>query len=106
MPEDTEPATAVPAEVLPAGYEAVASSNIKAFCFRPHEAGLGTLEVLFKNNTRYAYPGVSAVLFREVLTAESIGRAFNTMVKNNDDYRAEKLEDFVPTQEGAPDAQV
>lgn len=65
----------------------VKSSNIKALGHVD-----GGLVVEFTNGTGYIYPGVSADVVNDLIGEPSIGKAFNTRVKNNDDYTAVKLE--------------
>lgn len=56
----------------------VESSNISAIGHAGH-----TMVVQFKNGTKYRYENVSAELYQRILDAESVGKAFNELVKKN-----------------------
>lgn len=49
-----------------------------------------TLKVRFKGGAEYHYYGVPETVFDEVVAAESVGRTFNSSVKNGG-YRFEKV---------------
>jgi hypothetical protein len=53
------------------------SSNIAAV---EYEAGV--IFVTFKNRSRYSYEGVPEKLYEELVKAESVGKFFNTNIKN------------------------
>jgi len=58
-----------------------------------HEgATQGKLAVLFMNGTRYDYQGVPHGTMRALLKAESIGSAFNSLVRGNPLYHGAKVD--------------
>jgi hypothetical protein len=103
---------------LPAGFRPPAnpSSNIKAVAWygpagedllqddltgkpEPHpSATQGKLAVLFMNGTRYDYQGVPHGTMRALLEADSIGSAFNSLVRGNPLYHGAKVD----PETGAP----
>ena len=58
-----------------------------------YEAQRRRLEVEFHNGRVYAYLGVPASVYEELVTAESVGKFFNDGVKPH--YEAELVEDGV-----------
>ena len=56
----------------------VKSSNIRAIGHHPLEQ---SMDVEFPNGTKYSYGNVSEEIFQHILTAESVGKAFNNLVK-------------------------
>lgn len=54
----------------------VSSSNIEALALEGN-----ILKVKFKKGSEYHYDGVSEALFKDLLEAPSIGKAFNQKVK-------------------------
>lgn len=60
----------------------VESSNIAALQHDPIQL---TMLVAFKNNTFYQYQNVPHDLFDQILKADSVGSAFNKLVKSNPD---------------------
>jgi hypothetical protein len=58
----------------------VESSNIVALQHDPINL---TMIVAFKNGTFYLYQGVPHDLFDQILKADSVGSAFNKMVKSD-----------------------
>lgn len=97
---------------LPAGYQAVESSNVAAIGFFEMVSGksflgtdelakaaassrFGRLEVMFKNGDRWAYSTVPADFVREMLLG-SVGKYLNTYIKTKPEaFPATKLERFV-----------
>lgn len=97
---------------LPAGFRRPAkpSSNIKAFAWlgpagedllhddlagHPEISGSATqgkLCIQFVNGTRYDYQGVPHGTVRAMLKAESIGSAFNNLVRGNKLYHGAKVD--------------
>lgn len=59
------------------------SSNISsmAFLLTNAQEDIGLLNVTFKNGKKYSYPQVPKKLVTEVLESESIGKAFNKLIK-------------------------
>lgn len=57
----------------------VKSSNIAALGFEPERK---VMTVQFNSGTKYEYSNVEEDLFQEILTAESVGRAFDKLVKS------------------------
>ena len=53
------------------------------------EAGSRTLDICYKRGRRYRYFGVPASVYRELLTAPSIGAFVNDEIKGS--YRFERL---------------
>lgn len=75
-------------------FKEVESSNIAAIGY---EAGnpdtdFGTLGVRFTSGDEYQYADVPATIAAELFTAESVGKAFNQMVRG--EYTALKVEEF------------
>ena len=66
----------------------VKSSNLAALSH--HE---GILHVRFKSGAVYAYDEVSVDLFRHLLGAQSVGKAFNAHIKPLPYTRAEDFQD-------------
>jgi len=67
----------------------------------------GTFVVMFKNGTRYHYQGVPAEVVKDLLEADSIGKAFNANIKGNEAYHGQKVdpvtgEPLQPTEETRP----
>lgn len=60
----------------------VESSNIAAI---GHDPLASVMTVQFHAGTRYAYANVSADIFNEILMADSVGKAFNLLVKSKPD---------------------
>ena len=46
----------------------------------------GSLRVTFTSGKRYRYDDVSSATFMELITAESIGKKFNEIIKGKYDY--------------------
>jgi hypothetical protein len=46
----------------------------------------GTLTVTFVNGKRYRYDSVGAHIFTQLITADSIGKKFNELVRGKYDY--------------------
>ena len=46
----------------------------------------GSLRVVFTNGKRYRYDDVSSSTFMELITAESIGKKFNEIIKGKYEY--------------------
>ena len=46
-----------------------------------------TLTITFQNDSRYAYFNVRPKDIKEVVTAPSVGRAFNRIIKTKYDYK-------------------
>ena len=68
-------------------YQTVESSNILAL---GHEGS--TLAVQFTNGTEYHYSGVSKEVFDQIVSAASVGRTFNQLIKSQpDDYPYERI---------------
>lgn len=57
-------------------YQDVESSNIKAIAHKDT-----TLGVRFHNGTEYHYENVPDFIFDEIITAASVGRTFNQLIK-------------------------
>lgn len=70
-------------------YKEVESSNILAIGF---EKETGTLGVTFTSGDEYLYSDVPESIYDELLVAESVGKAFNQMIRG--EYVALKVEDF------------
>jgi hypothetical protein len=62
----------------------VESSNVAEVGY---DADSETLVVLFHNGGMYAYDGVPATTFDQMVGAESVGKFFNTNVKGKYDFR-------------------
>jgi hypothetical protein len=62
--------------------EGVASSNINSIGWENK-----LLNVEFKNGSVYQYEGVPKAVYDLLLSAESVGRTFNTLVKNSYTYK-------------------
>lgn len=60
----------------------VTSSNLSGLF---HDPETKTLSVQFKNGTIYAYQNVDTQLYLTVLNAESVGSAFNNLIKKHPD---------------------
>ncbi len=63
----------------------VSSSNVAAVGFEssdPENSETGTLRVEFKSGSTYDYQNVPQSTFDALVSAESVGRAFNQLVKN------------------------
>ncbi len=58
----------------------VKSSNIKSIGYSAEQE---VLEVEFKNGSLFRYTQVKAIDYRELMKAESVGRRFNQVIKNN-----------------------
>jgi len=102
---------------LPAGYQAVVSSNMKAVAFKDaqgiedllaahakkplSENTPGQLEVMFNNGARWAYRGVALGKALELLKAPSKGKFFNAQVKNNPAHPGYSLEAGKPVAKPA-----
>jgi hypothetical protein len=56
----------------------VKSSNLKKVGYDQERSVLG---VVFKSGAEYHYEGVTEGQFQELLTAESVGKHFNTTIK-------------------------
>ncbi len=82
-------------ESLPAGFQAVKSSNIKAVGFFEDvthpDLDKGNVEVIFKNGSRWKYKGVSRKMYAEMLEAGSIGMFYNQNIKGNPQILSEKV---------------
>ncbi len=61
----------------------VTSSNIEEV---DHDPKTSALTVLFKNGGLYRYDGVPALVFEQLVAAESVGKALNTLVKGKFGY--------------------
>ncbi len=61
----------------------VVSSNIDEV---EHDSSTSTLKVTFKNGSRYKYDEVPQVVFEQLISAESVGKALNQMVKGKFAY--------------------
>lgn len=59
----------------------VDSSNVEAMAF-----SADGMSVKFKGGVVYRYPTVPEVVYRQVLTAESVGKEFNLLVRNKFDF--------------------
>ena len=51
-----------------------------------YDGGTSTLEVEFHNGAVYTYDGVPEEVYSEVMSAESVGKAFNRLVKSEGSY--------------------
>ena len=56
----------------------VVSSNLRAIGFDPTSQ---TMRVEFNNGSMWDYAGVSQETFNAVLNAESVGKAYNALIK-------------------------
>ncbi len=102
----------------PEGFQAVKSSQILAIAYfeadtqrdvtgdptalnREHKDG--RLEVIFKGGSRYSYKNVLPHQVEAMLDPnQSVGKYFAANIKANPDiYTYTRMENFVPTQEGA-----
>jgi hypothetical protein len=61
----------------------VESSLLKALGY---DAGTSTLEVEFHNGSVYVYAGVPEGVYSEVMGSESVGKAFNRLIKSEGAY--------------------
>jgi hypothetical protein len=59
-------------------YKDVSSSYIKAIAF---DDETGTLGAIFSNGSEYHYANVPAKTFHQVMGAESVGTAFDELIK-------------------------
>lgn len=48
-----------------------------------HDPIHNVMQVAFKNGGVYSYSNVPETVYRDILTAESVGKAFNATVKKN-----------------------
>lgn len=114
--------------MLPQGFVPVDSSNLKAvgwfnphgeplitiqfkddkthlnpsmgqFCAVLHESATqGNLEVIFNNGSRWQYRGVPKEVVTALLTAESVGKTYNALIKGNEAYESHQIP--ITEQEG------
>ena len=65
----------MPDEMIP-----VISSNIESIGY---DEGVGSLYVKFKQGKVYEYEKVPSYIYDELMAAESVGKYFNQVIKNN-----------------------
>ena len=64
----------------------VTSSNLDSVGY---DTATNTLRVIFRSGATYDFAGVPYDVYMNLMSAESIGRAFNTMIR--DQYEFERL---------------
>lgn len=69
-------------------FEGFESSNLKRIRYSTESK---TLEARFVNGTAYEYAGVQEEVYRQFLTAESVGKTFNALIKKGG-YPYKKVE--------------
>jgi hypothetical protein len=67
-------------------YATVESSTLKSVYWSNIANVNGVIRVLFTNGKRYRYDGVSSATFMELITAESVGKKFNEIIKGKYEY--------------------
>tara|TARA_Y100001973_G_C5094634_1_gene279374 strand:+ start:107 stop:322 length:216 start_codon:yes stop_codon:yes gene_type:complete len=56
-----------------------------------YDAATSTLEVEFHNGSVYVYEGVPQTVYSDIMGAESVGKAFNQLVKREGAYPYKRL---------------
>lgn len=72
------------------------SSNISGIRYDPIKnpdkaIEIGNLTVTFKNGSQYLYENVPLEVTRKIVSAESIGKAFNELIKADNRYKFSRL---------------
>lgn len=68
-------------------WQKVESSNIAEVGY---SKGTKTLGIKFHNGAFWGYSPVEALEFKELISAQSVGKHFNEHIKNNPNIKAEK----------------